>query len=78
MSSVGELNNYLTTAENAGYKKITVDLKALEFMDSTGLGALIGASNRADGEDWTLRIVNAVGSVHRTFELTRLERLLDE
>ena len=56
--------------------RLVVDLAGLRFVDSTGLGALIGefARVRRSGGDMVLRA--AQPSVRRTIEVMGLERAL--
>ena len=53
-----------------------IDLKRLEFIDSTGLSLLVRAHQRAQEEDRRCGIVNGQGQVQRLLDLTGLtERL---
>jgi len=56
--------------------RLVVDLGGLEFVDSTGLGALVGefARVRRGGGDMSLRA--ATPAVRRTIEVTGLQRAL--
>ena len=54
--------------------EIVVDLTHLEFLDSTGLGALIGAHKRAAENDGSVRLVVQEGQILR---LLRISGLLD-
>lgn len=56
----------------------TVDLAALEFMDSTSLNCLVRASQRAETDGRRLRIVKPAGAVKRVFEVTGLTNLVDQ
>lgn len=49
---------------------VVVDLRGLEFMDSTGLSTLIAAHGAAGRQGWQLAIISGEGPVHRLFELT--------
>ena len=48
----------------------------MSYIDSTGLGVLIGAGNRAATQGTDLVIVCPPGSVARVFEITGLDRAL--
>jgi anti-sigma B factor antagonist len=61
----------LEAAEHQGHA-IIVDLTHVEFLDSSGLGALIGAFRRAGERDGTLRIVAQEGQILRLFRITGL------
>jgi anti-anti-sigma factor len=56
---------------------VRLDLSRLEFIDSTGLHALIRAMDTAHSRDWRLRIDrNLTPQVARLFELVHVEGLL--
>lgn len=66
----------LTDATDKGQKHLIVDLSQLEFLDSTGLGALIGAHRRATEHGGSLRIVVTDGPIFRLLNITGLIRVL--
>jgi anti-sigma B factor antagonist len=55
-----------------GVRHIIADLREVEFMDSTGLGALVGGLKRLRVEDGSLRLVGSGGRVLQVFRLTGL------
>jgi anti-sigma B factor antagonist len=55
---------------------IVVDLSQLEFLDSTGLGALIGAHRRAAERKGSLRVVTPEGQILRLLRITGLLAVL--
>lgn len=57
-----------------GHRRIAMDLSALEFLDSTGLGTLV-ALLKAVGPTGELAIVGARPQVRKLFGLTRLDRV---
>jgi anti-sigma B factor antagonist len=78
LACVEEFKELLDSAECRERATVTVDLAALEFMDSTGLCALIHASKNARLDGRKLRIVNPCSTVKRVFEVTGLTSLLDQ
>lgn len=52
--------------------RIVVDLTALEFMDSAGMGVLHRAANWAGEEGWTLSLTGPRPNVARVLRLTNL------
>jgi anti-sigma B factor antagonist len=59
---------------DAGHAQIVLDLSSTDFMDSSGLGALVSAVKRI-GSRGTLAIAGANGAVARLFTLTRMDRV---
>jgi anti-sigma B factor antagonist len=62
----------LIEASERGNHTLVVDLSKLEFLDSTGLGALIGAQRRAKEYDGDVRLVAAEGQILRLLRITGL------
>lgn len=65
----------LTEATEKGHQDLIVDLTQLEFLDSTGLGALIGAHRRAAENGGSLRLIVADGPIARLLNITGLIRI---
>jgi anti-sigma B factor antagonist len=61
----------LEAAEGENHE-IIVDLTGLEFLDSTGLGALIGAHKRASEHHGSVRLVAQEGQILRLLRITGL------
>jgi anti-sigma B factor antagonist len=62
----------LMEAADRAAHQIIVDLTHLEFLDSTGLGALIGAHKRAAEHDGTVLLVAQEGQILRLLRITGL------
>ena len=59
-------------------KTIEFDMSHTRFVDSSGLGALIGVYKAASRKgDVTLRLVNPSAPLQQMFELTRLHRIFE-
>src|SRR5579863_2038997 len=58
-----------------GERSIVLDLGAVSFIDSSGLGALI-SSLKALGTEGHLVISGAAGTVATMFKLTRMDKIL--
>lgn len=73
LDTVVELGQALTTLREAGARRLVVDLRALEFMDSTGLRLVLewDAESRADGISFA--VVPGPDAVERVFRLTGTE-----
>ena len=60
----------------AGKTRLVVDLHAVDFIDSSGLGALIGGLKSARQQGGDLRIAAAGDQVRAVLKLTNLDRIL--
>lgn len=55
-------------------KKVVLDMSAVSFMDSTGLGTLVSLVKML-GSDGAMTVAGAQPTVRRLFEITRLDSL---
>ena len=62
----------LSEATDKGNHELIVDLTQLEFLDSTGLGVLIGAHRRAAEHGGSLRLIVGEGPISRLLNITGL------
>lgn len=62
----------LSDATDKGSNHLIVDLTQLEFLDSTGLGVLIGAHRRAAERGGSLRLCVSDGPIARLLNITGL------
>jgi anti-sigma B factor antagonist len=62
----------LTEASERGSHRLIVDLTNVDFLDSTGLGALIGGHRRAKEFDGEVRLVAKEGQILRLLRITGL------
>ena len=76
VSSAPALREVVGTAcESDG--RIVVDLTGVTFMDSTGVGVLMGALRKNDHlQNRTMSLVGARGTVRKVLDLTGLSELL--
>ncbi|PRI10365.1 STAS domain-containing protein [Leucobacter massiliensis] len=70
------LRNAVSDLIDAGTTRIVVDLGQAEFVDSSGLGALIGSLKRARIAGGDLRIAAVPEAVHAVLRLTNLDQVL--
>ena len=54
---------------------IVVDLEAVDFLDSTGLGVLVGGLKRVRGHDGDLSLVCTHQRILKVFEITGLTKV---
>ena len=72
-----ELRRELTALVALGARNITLHFDDVTFVDSSGLGVLVGTYKRLREEDnGSIRIVGAQPSVRKVFEITGLETAL--
>jgi len=68
-----ELRAQVAAALIAGPGSMIIDLSDVEFIDSSGLGVLIGLHKQAAARGGRLTIVPPTGSAGQIFALTRTE-----
>ena len=71
--SAPELKEGVWRVIDAGKTRVIVDLTGVTFIDSTGLGVLIGALKRVRARRGTLALVVTDYDIERLFELTGLD-----
>lgn len=76
MAAASGLRKQLQDIVEGGSSRIVVDLSATEFIDSSGLGALISGLKIARQEGGDLRIAATPKQVGTVLELTNLNRVL--
>ena len=82
LSPAGEIDAYtapklreeLTKVTESGCSRIYVNLEFVEFIDSTGLGVLIGGLKKMRNRNGDLELVSSNTSILRLLELTGLSR----
>jgi len=55
--------------------RVTLDLAAVDFVDSSALHMFVVANKRLEAHGGVLRIVGVSDPIRRTFEITQLDRL---
>ncbi|MBT8250794.1 MAG: STAS domain-containing protein [Acidimicrobiia bacterium] len=58
-------------------RNLIVDLRDVEFMDSTGIGVLVRTSRKVTADGRTMQLVCAAGPVKRVIEVSGLESVID-
>ncbi|GGL06652.1 anti-sigma-B factor antagonist [Streptomyces flaveus] len=54
---------------------VITDMRNVDFLDSTGLGALVGSLKRLRTREGSLRLVIDSDRIHRIFRITGLDRV---
>jgi anti-anti-sigma factor len=76
ISSAGKVEEELTRVEAGDPELIVLDLRGLEFMDSSGLRTIVSADSRAREGGRRIAIVRGPAAVQRIFDVTRLDERL--
>ncbi|MGH9155572.1 MAG: STAS domain-containing protein [Acidimicrobiales bacterium] len=69
------LRERLVELVNQGKRMIVIDLEGVEFLDSTGLGVLVGGLKRLRTNDGELSLVCTQHRILRVFEITGLTKV---
>jgi anti-anti-sigma factor len=64
-------------ADEPGVDVVALDLRPLDFLDSSGLRAVVLANERLDENERRLVLVRGSSTVQRVFEITRMTERLD-
>ena len=62
--------------QNLSAKKLILDFSNVSFMDSTGIGMLLGRYNKFAKNDINLYIKNPTSYVNRIFEMTGIYQII--
>ncbi len=71
------LNDYLHELIAEDKKKVVVDLKMVKFINSSGLGMLIGALTTMRNSGGNLKLVRASKKIEHLLEVTKLLKVFD-
>ena len=77
MSPTLGLLQAVTGALDAGLAWLVVDLRGVEYIDSVGLGILIGGAKRAGEKNGDLAVACDRSNVRRVFEVSGTAELLN-
>jgi len=70
-----KLREAIVAAVDAGHTRLIIDVQKVEFLDSTGLGVLVGALKRVRADDGSLDIVCTQERIAKIFEITGLDKV---
>lgn len=69
------LREAVVSAIDAGNVKLVIDVDRVDFLDSTGVGVLVGALKKVRGEGGTLDIVCTQPRLLKIFDITGLDKV---
>ena len=70
-----KLREKLVSLVESGSYHLIVDMEGVEFLDSTGLGVLVGGLKRVRAHDGDIDIVCTQGRILRIFKITGLSNV---
>jgi anti-anti-sigma factor len=76
VSRAMELRDLLGAQIDSASARVLLDLSDVTLIDSSGIGILVTAHRRADGQGARFGLAGAAGTVARVFEMTRTNKLL--
>ena len=77
MATAPRFRQRLLGVITGGAQNVVIDLSGVDFIDSTGLGVLMGAAKRVRIGGGDIRLVVMGSRLADLIELTRLDRVLD-
>ena len=69
------LRESIVAAVEAGHIRLIIDVQKVDFLDSTGLGVLVGALKRVRADGGSLDIVCTQERILKIFEITGLDKV---
>lgn len=72
-----KLRERLVGLVEAGSYQLIVDMEGVEFLDSTGLGVLVGGLKRVRAHDGWIDLVSTQGRILRIFRITGLNKVFN-
>ena len=76
------LGNELMSLETAvkrlieeGARKLVIDVTQLEYIDSAGIGMLVGCNGQMDRAGGKMRVAGAQGAVAKAFGIVHMDRI---
>lgn len=70
-----KLRETIVAAVDAGNQRLIIDVEKVDFLDSTGLGVLVGSLKRVRAEGGSLDIVCTHERILKIFDITGLDKV---
>ena len=76
-ANASQIRDAIRAALKPTHTTLDLDLSAMTFLDSSGLGALISLHKTMRSQNGTVRLIRPAPSVNQILELTRLHRVFE-
>jgi anti-sigma B factor antagonist len=76
LTTAPRLREQVVQVVTSGQPSVILDLEGVDFVDSTGLGVIVGLLKRTRSQGGDLRLVSTRRSLQKVLELTSLDRAL--
>lgn len=76
-STVKDFKNDIAQVTDGDTKKVVFDMSSLQFIDSSGLGAILSCLRKLNGAGGELKLCGMTKPVRALFELVRMHRIMD-
>ncbi|MCW2752792.1 MAG: anti-anti-sigma factor [Marmoricola sp.] len=70
-----KLRDKITELVNAGHHDLFIDMEEVEFLDSTGLGVLVGGLKKIRAQDGSMALICSQDRLLKIFRITGLAKV---
>ena len=77
LATAPRLRQQVVSIIGGGRSHLIIDLSGVDFVDSVGLGVVVGALKRARTHGGDLLVVGVAERIRKLFEITRLDEIID-
>ena len=72
-----KLRDKITELVNSGHHALVIDMEKVEFLDSTGLGVLVGGLKKVRAQQGSMELVCSQDRLLKIFRITGLTKVFD-
>src|SRR5829696_7313599 len=70
-----KLRDKITDLVNAGHHSLVIDMEKVEFLDSTGLGVLVGGLKKVRAQEGSMELICSQDRLLKIFRITGLAKV---